>query len=82
MSNGIEFEVFTDGHVQVYKDTTLFGGANMWNFYVKNTKGKFIKVQWMDVEKAQLFFNTRLTRYIESPTSSTKYIKIGSSIDG
>ena len=44
----------------------------MWEFKVKNKDGWWEDVQWMDVNKIQQFFKTKLPVYREQP-KQTKY---------
>ena len=61
--NGIKQEQITEGNLMVDKDTSDFGGPNMWRLHIKSTLGYWENVQWVDVTKAQLFFKAKLTVY-------------------
>lgn len=61
----IKNEQIIEGDLMVEKDTSDFGGLNMWRLYIKTIDGYWEKVQWMDVYKAQMFFKTKLTVYKE-----------------
>lgn len=71
-SNNIkEFEVI-EGNIKAVKDTGDFGGPNMWNLHVMNTKGWWESVQWMGVYNIQKFFKTKLPEYQEQE-QTTRY---------
>jgi hypothetical protein len=52
-----------EGNLAAIKDTSDFGGPNMWEFYVKTANGFWEKVQWMDVYRIQTFFKEKLPVY-------------------
>lgn len=54
--------------IKLTKDTSTFGGPNMWNLHVETAKGNWEKVQWMDVSKAERILGEDLPRYRESST--------------
>ena len=67
MSN-IKYQEIIEGNLKAEKCTDDFGGPNKWNLYVRTNHGSnwwWESVQWMDVNKIQLFFETRLPRYKE-----------------
>lgn len=66
MPKGIEPCCIVEGNLCAIKDTSDFGGPNMWNFYVRTTSGQWEDVQWMEVNMIQSFFNSKLSRYRES----------------
>jgi hypothetical protein len=69
--NGIQDHEAIEGNLKAVKDTSDFGGPNMWRLHVKNTKGRWESVQWMHVSKIKHFFNRELPVYQE--TISTNY---------
>jgi hypothetical protein len=67
MSN-IKYQEIIEGNLKAEKCTSDFGGPNMWNLCVRTNHGPrtwWESVQWMDVNKIQLFFETKLPRYKE-----------------
>ena len=66
--NGIKDYEVIEGNLKAEKDTGDFGGANMWRLYVMTNRGLWESVQWMDVYKAQKFFNRQLPVYNEETT--------------
>jgi len=73
MNNGIKpFEV-VEGNLKAVKDTNDFGGCNMWQLYIKSTRGYYEKVQWMSVYNIQDFFTTKLPKYEDKSSRSTQY---------
>ena len=54
-----------EGHVKAVKSQDDFGGINMWHLHVKDAKGRWDDVQWMDVGNIQRFFNEKLPVYKE-----------------
>lgn len=70
MSNIYKHQII-EGNLRADKDTSDFGGPNMWRLYIKDKNGRWEDVQWMGVYNIQRFFNTKLPVYKE--ISSTKY---------
>ena len=62
----------TEGNLMAQKDTSDFGGPNMWNIYGKTTRGGWDRLTWADVYRAQEFFNTKLPIY-RQVSKQTKY---------
>lgn len=59
------FEVI-EGNLRAVKDTSDFGGVNMWHLYIKTTKGYWSdSIQWMGYYKIQELFKTELPKYKE-----------------
>lgn len=74
MSN-IKYQEIIEGNLKAEKCTSDFGGPNMWNLCIRTNHGPrtwWESVQWMGVEKIQLFFKTQLPRYKEV-SNQTKY---------
>jgi len=66
------FEVI-EGNLKAVKDTSDFGGSNMWRLHIKETNGWWSdSVQWMGVSKIQAFFKEKLPTYKESNKMSWK----------
>ncbi len=65
-TNNIEQHVIVEGNLKAVKCTDDFGGPNMWNLYLQDVNGFWENVQWMDVQRIQSFFTTKLPRYTES----------------
>jgi len=61
----IKPEQIIEGQIMAQKDTSGFGGTNMWRLLVKNVDGYWNNVQWMSVGNIQPLFKTKLTRYEE-----------------
>jgi hypothetical protein len=64
----IKYQEIIEGNLKAEKCTGDFGGPNMWNLCVRTNHGPHTwweSVQWMDVNKIQLFFKTQLPRYKE-----------------
>jgi len=73
MSNGIKpFEVI-EGNLKAVKDTSDFGGCNMWHLYIKTTRGYYNMFQWMSVYNIQDLFNAKLPVYEDKSSRSTQY---------
>lgn len=70
----IQEQTITEGNLQAVKDTSDFGGANMWRLYVKKNNGRYESVQWMDVNRIQMFFKTSLPKYKEVTKSKYELI--------
>ncbi len=66
----IEYCEIVENNLKAAKDTGDFGGPNMWRLYVKNIRGLWESVQWMDVYRIQKLFTGKLPVYRE--VSSTK----------
>jgi hypothetical protein len=71
-SNGIKADRITEGNLAAVKNSSDFGGPNMWDLYVKDKHGYWTNIQWMDVSRIQQFFKTKLPVYKEQ-TKQTKY---------
>ena len=59
----IERVEITEGNLKAVKDTSTFGGPNMWRLYVQRRNGYWKEVQWMVVWSIQELFETELPRY-------------------
>ena len=70
MSNIQHYQVI-EGNLKAEKDTSDFGGPNMWRLYVMNKQGRWESIQWMSVYGIQEFFRAKLPVYQE--INSTKY---------
>jgi hypothetical protein len=57
-----QFEV-TEGQLKAVKDTSTFGGTNMWHLYVQKVTGNWDQVQWMGLYSIQQLFYTKLPIY-------------------
>ena len=75
MKSGIEYFEVVEGNIKAEKCTGDFGGPNMWNLCVKNNRGWYKQVQWMDVSNIQEFFETVLPVYEETSNSVYKLEK-------
>lgn len=67
MSN-IKYQEIIEGNLKAEKCTGDFGGPNKWRLCVRTNHGPntwWEDVQWMDVSRIQLFFQTKLPRYKE-----------------
>lgn len=64
-----------EGNYKAQKDTDDFGGVNMWRLKIKNTRGQWKGVQWMDVSNIQEFFNETLPVYKKTGTAKLEKIK-------
>jgi len=53
---------YTDS-VRFRKDTDDFGGKNMWHLQVKNARGHWQDVQWMDAGNAESLSGLKLPRF-------------------
>ena len=62
----------TEGNLMAQKDTSDFGGPNMWNIYVRTVRGNWERLTWTEVYRAQEFFNTKLPIY-RQVSKQTKY---------
>jgi hypothetical protein len=72
MKSGIEYFEVVEGNIKAEKCTGDFGGPNMWKLCIKNVKnnrGWYKQVQWMDVSNIQEFFETVLPVYEEKSNS-------------
>ena len=67
MTNTIKpFEVI-EGNLKAVKDTSDFGGPNMWRLHIKETSGYWSdSVQWMHRKAIQKLFTKSLPVYRES----------------
>jgi hypothetical protein len=61
----IKQEQIIEGNLMVEKDTSDFGGLNMWHLHIKTIDGYWENVQWMSIYNVQKFFKTKLTVYKE-----------------
>ena len=75
MKNGIEYFEVIEGNLKAEKCTGGFGGPNMWNLCVKNNRGWYKQVQWMNIYNIQEFFKTQLPVYEETSNSVYKLEK-------
>ncbi len=48
-----------EGNLKAIKDTSDFGGPNMWDLYIKTVYGYYEKIQWMGVQRIQELFTTK-----------------------
>ena len=69
----IQEATITEGNLQAVKDTSDWGGPNMWRLYIKTTNGWYDSVQWMNVHSVQRFFETKLPVYQEVEETRTNY---------
>ena len=51
---------FIEGNLKAVKDTSDFGGKNMWHLYIQNTRGGWDSIQWMGHGNIQALFKTTL----------------------
>ena len=67
MKNKIKpFEVI-EGNLRAVKDTSDFGGMNMWRLHIKTTNGYWSdSIQWMSRYNIQQLFTTKLPEYKEN----------------
>jgi hypothetical protein len=73
MNNGIKpFEV-VEGNLQAVKDTSDWSDENMWQLYIKSTRGYYERIQWMSVYNIQDLFNTKLPKYEDKSSRSNQY---------
>ena len=63
--SGIKYHEIIEGNLKATKDTSDFGGPNMWNLNVKDVNGYWDSVQWMNAGRIQGFFKTKIPRYTE-----------------
>jgi hypothetical protein len=63
----------TEGNLRADKDTSDFGGPNMWHLKVKRKDGFWENVQWMGVYGIQQFFTEKLPVYKEPEEKRKKY---------
>ena len=63
--SGIKYQEIIEGNLKATKDTSDFGGPNQWNLCVKDVRGYWDSVQWMNVHHIQDFFKTKLPVYKE-----------------
>ena len=68
----IKYQEIIEGNLKAVKDTSAFGGPNMWKLHVKKVNGWYDSVQWMSVYSIQEFFKTQLPVYKEI-TKKSKY---------
>jgi hypothetical protein len=59
----IEYFEVEEGKLKAVKDTSTFGGLNMWHLYVQKVTKNWEQVQWMGVYSIQQLFNTQLPTY-------------------
>jgi hypothetical protein len=73
-ANGISNYVVEEGNLGAQKCMDDFGGPNQWNLLIKTAEGRWEDVQWMNVNKIQQFFKTKLPVYKEYlPKATQKY---------
>lgn len=66
MKNNIKPYEVIEGNLKAVKDTSDFGGPNMWNLQIKATNGYWSdSVQWMCRGRIQEFFKEKLPQYKE-----------------
>lgn len=73
MSNEIEYEEHRTPDLRplkVTKDTGTQSGPNMWHLHVKDAEGSWVRVQWIDVRKAERIMGFSLPRYKKDETVS------------
>jgi hypothetical protein len=57
-----QFEV-EEGKLKAVKDTSTFGGSNMWFLYVQKVTKNWEQIQWMGAYSIQQLFHTQLPTY-------------------
>jgi len=73
MANTIKHYEVVEGNLKAVKDTSDFGGPNMWHLHVKETGGFWSNsIQWMNVYTIQKLFTKSLPVYREK-TAQSKY---------
>ena len=73
-SNGISNFLVDEGNLRAEKCMDDFGGPNMWRLHIKTESGYWEDVQWMNVNRIQQFFKTKLPVYKEYiPKATQKY---------
>ena len=65
MNNGIKSFRIEVNNLMATKDLGDFGGPNQWHLWVKTKDGHWDDIQWMNVNKIQQFFTTKLPVYKE-----------------
>lgn len=55
----------TEGNLRATKDTSTFGGPNMWRLHIKSRDGYWEDMTWSSVHTIQKFFATKLPYYRE-----------------
>ena len=63
--SGIKPFTVTEGNLRAEKSMSDFGGPNQWNLCVRDIRGYWDSVQWMNVHRIQDFFKTKLPVYKE-----------------
>lgn len=61
--NTIKHFDVTEGNLRAVKDTSDFGGPNMWRLHIQTTLGSWNDIRWMDIENIQPLFKTVLPKY-------------------
>ena len=70
----IQQHIIIEGNLAAMKCIDDFGGPNMWNLCVKDVShGGWEDVQWMDVNRIQQFFKTKLQRYKQVGETKKQY---------
>lgn len=68
------FEII-EGNLRATKDTSNFGGPNMWRLHIKTTNGYWSDtIQWMSHYNIQQLFKTQLPKYKEVTTSKFELV--------
>ena len=68
------FEII-EGNLRAVKDTSNFGGPNMWRLHIKTTKGYWSDtIQWMSHYNIQELFKAQLPKYKEVSTSKFELV--------
>lgn len=73
MTNGIKPFTAEEGNLMAVKDTSDFGGPNMWRLYIRTVNGRWEYVSWKDVNSIQCFFKTILPKYSTKEEVVQKY---------
>jgi hypothetical protein len=60
---------FIEGNLKAVKDSSDFGGANMWHLHIMTVSGWYDSVQWMHLSNIQKFFKTQLPVFEEAKCS-------------
>jgi hypothetical protein len=64
----------TEGNLRATKDTSTFGGPNMWRLHIQAKDRYWEEVSWISYYKIQKFFNAKLPYYNEiEKKSKPKY---------
>lgn len=68
MKNTIEHFDIIEGNLRAVKDTSDFGGPNMWRLHIKTLDNCWEDIDWSSHGKVQKFFSTKLPYYREAET--------------